>query len=110
MPGAALAHVKLTGSTPAANATVSKPARIELKFSEKLIAPTVKTEVIMTGMHGMIDHPPMRMPHSSQMGKDGKSMTLVLKKALPSGSYTVKWSAAGADSHRMGSEFSFKVK
>ena len=29
---------------------------------------------------------------------------------LPSGSYTVKWSAAGADSHRMGSEFSFKVK
>ena len=44
------------------------------------------------------------------MGKDGKSMTLILKKALPSGSYTVKWSAAGADRHRMGSEFSFKVK
>ena len=47
IPGAAFAHVKLSGSTPAANATVSKPVRIELKFSEKLIAPTIKTEVIM---------------------------------------------------------------
>ena len=109
-PGAAMAHVKLTASTPTANATVAKPARIELKFSEKLIAPTVKTEILMTGMPGMKDHAPMKMPHSSQMGKDGKSMTLMLKKALPSGSYTVKWSAAGADSHRMGSEFSFKLK
>ena len=110
VPSAAIAHVKLAGSTPTANATVTKPMRIELKFSEKLIAATVKTEVIMTGMPGMKDHPPMPMPHSSQMGKDGKSMTLMLKKALPSGSYKVKWSAAGADSHRMGSEFSFKVK
>ena len=110
IPGAAIAHVKLTGSTPAANATVAKPARIELKFSEKLIAPTVKTEILMTGMPGMKDHAPMPMPHSSQMGKDGKSMTQMLKKALVQGSYTVKWSAAGADSHRMGSEFSFKVK
>lgn len=110
VPTAVLAHVKLTSSTPAANATVAKPTRIELKFSEKLIAPTVKTEVIMTGMPGMKDHPPMKMAHTSQMGKDGKSMTLLLKKALVPGSYTVKWSAAGADSHRMGSEFAFKVK
>ena len=110
IPGAAMAHVKLTGSTPAANATVAKPARVELKFSEKLIAPTVKTEVIMIGMPGMKDHPPMKMAHTSKMGKDGKSMTLMLKKALVAGSYTVKWSAAGTDSHRMGSEFSFKVK
>lgn len=110
IPGAAMAHVKLVGSAPAANATVSKPVRIELKFSEKLIAPTIKTEVIMTGMPGMKDHAPMKMAHSSQMGKDGKSMTLMLKRALVPGSYTVKWSAAGADSHRMGSEFAFKVK
>jgi len=110
IPGAAMAHAKLTASTPTANATVAKPARIELKFSDKLIAPTIKTEVIMTGMPGMADHAPMKMAHTSKMGKDGKSMTLMLKKALPAGSYTVKWSAAGADSHRMGSEFSFKVK
>lgn len=110
IPGAAMAHVKLVSSTPAANATVSTPTKIELKFSEQLIAPTVKTEIIMTGMPGMAGHAPMKMAHTSQMGKDGKSMTLMLKKALVAGSYTVKWSAAGADSHRMGSEFSFKVK
>jgi copper resistance protein C len=110
IPGVALAHVKLAGSIPAANATVAKPTKILLKFSEKLIAPTIKTEVIMTGMPGMKDHAPMKMAHTSQMGKDGKSMTLLLKKALVPGSYTVKWSAAGADTHRMGSEFSFTVK
>ena len=61
----------------------------------------------MTGMPGMTDHAPMQIAHSSQMGRDGKSMMLMPKKALAAGSYTVKWSAAGADSHRMGSEFSF---
>lgn len=110
VPVVAFAHVKLTGSTPTANATVTKPGRIELKFSEPLITPTIKTEIIMTGMPGMSDHPPMPMPHNSQMGKDGKSITLLLKKALVPGGYTVKWSAAGADSHRAGSEFSFTVK
>lgn len=110
IPGAAVAHVKLVGSTPTANATVSKPVRIALKFNEKLMAPTVKTEVVMTGMPGMKDHPPMKIAHTSQMGKDGMSMTLMLKKALVPGSYSVKWSAAGADTHRMGSEFSFTVK
>ncbi len=90
--------------------TVATTARIELKFSETLITPTVKTEIIMTGMPGMTDHAPMQIAHSSQMGRDGKSMMLMPKKALAAGSYTVKWSAAGADSHRMGSEFSFKVK
>ena len=47
---------------------------------------------------------------TSAIGKDGKSMTLQPKRALVPGTYTVKWSAAGADTHRMGSEFSFTVK
>ena len=109
-PGAALAHARLTGSTPAANATVSKVTTIGLTFSEKLIASTVKAELVMTGMPGMKDHPPMKIPVTSAMGKDGKSMTLQLKRALVPGTYQVQWSAAGADTHRMGSEFSFTVK
>ena len=47
---------------------------------------------------------------TSVMGKDGKSLTLTAKRALVPGTYKVKWSAAGADTHRMGSEFSFTVK
>lgn len=109
-PGTALAHAKLVGSTPAANTAATKVATVNLRFSEKLIASTVKAELIMTAMPGMKDHPPMKIPVTSAMGKDGKSMTLQPKRALVPGTYKVKWSAAGADTHRMGSEFSFTVK
>ncbi len=92
LPATAMAHTKLISSTPAANAT------------------TVKAELVMTGMPGMADHAPMKMPTTSMMGKDGKSMTLMVKRKLTPGTYKVSWSAAGADTHRMGSEFSFTVK
>ncbi|MDZ3831719.1 MAG: copper homeostasis periplasmic binding protein CopC [Sphingopyxis sp.] len=107
---AAQAHVSLAGSKPAANATVSKVTSVALHFSEKLIPATMKVELVMTGMPGMKDHPPMKMPFTSAMGKDGKSMTLQMKRALVPGTYKVKWTAAGTDGHRMGSEFSFTVK
>ena len=110
MPGAASAHTKLIASTPAANSTVSKVTSISLKFNEKVIASTVKTDFVMTGMPGMANPPPMKIPTPAAMGKDGKSMTLALRRALVRGTYRVKWSAAGADTHRMGSEFSFTVK
>jgi len=109
-PTTALAHAKLVASTPAANAKVARVTSIQLKFSEKLIASTVKAELVMTGMPGMADHPPMKIAVASAMGKDGKSMTLTPKRALVPGTYKVKWAAAGADTHRMGSEFSFTVK
>jgi hypothetical protein len=112
IPGAAFAHAKLLSSSPAANATVSaaKAKSINLVFSEKLIAATIKTDLVMTGMPGMKDHPPMKIAFTSMMGKDGKSMMLMPKKALVPGTYKVTWSAAGADTHRMGSDFSFTVK
>ncbi|HET6526975.1 copper homeostasis periplasmic binding protein CopC [Sphingopyxis sp.] len=110
LPAPALAHAKLVGSTPAANATVSKVTAVSLKFNERLIASTVKAELVMTGMPGMKDHPPMPIAFTPAMGKDGASMTLKLKRALVPGTYKVKWSAAGADTHRMGSEFGFTVK
>lgn len=109
-PVAAGAHTKLVGSTPAANATASKVTSVNLRFNEKLIASTVKAELVMTGMPGMANHAPMKIPATSTMGKDGKSLTLTAKRALVPGTYKVTWSAAGADTHRMGSEFSFTVK
>lgn len=109
-PVTASAHTKLVGSTPAANSTVSKVTSINLTFNEKVVASTLKTELVMTGMPGMANHAPMKVPYSSMMGKDGKSAMLMLKRPLTPGTYKVKWSAAGADTHRMGSEFSFTVK
>lgn len=112
MPVPVFAHAKLVSSTPAANSTVQKvkATSINLTFNEKLIAATVKTELLMTGMPGMKSHAPMKIVFSSMMGKDGKSLMLMPKKALAPGTYKVTWSAAGADTHRMGSEFSFTVK
>jgi hypothetical protein len=109
-PNAASAHAKLVGSTPAANSAVSKVTSVSLQFNEKVVASTVKTELVMTGMPGMANHAPMKIPSTSMMGKDGKSTMLMVKRALVPGTYKVKWSAAGADTHRMGGEFSFTVK
>lgn len=86
---------------------------VQLKFSEKLAVSTVQTELVMIGMPGMAgmaDHPPMKIAITSAMGKDGQSMILTPRRALVPGTYQVKWSAAGADAHRIGGEFGFMVK
>ncbi|MEY4869465.1 MAG: hypothetical protein RIS11_659 [Pseudomonadota bacterium] len=108
---AAAAHTKLVSSTPAANATVEKPGKIVLVFNEKLMAKFAGAELTMTGMPGMSDHQPMKMTgFTTALGADGKTLTLLMKRALPSGSYELKWFAAGADSHRMEGSFQFSVK
>lgn len=108
---AALAHTKLVSSTPAANATVDKPGKVVLVFNEKLMAKFAGAELTMTGMPGMADHQPMKMTgFTTALGADGKTLTLLMKRALPSGSYELKWFAAGADAHRMEGSFPFTVK
>lgn len=52
-PVAAGAHTRLVGSTPAANSTVSKVTSVNLQFNEKIVASTLKAELVMTGMPGM---------------------------------------------------------
>jgi methionine-rich copper-binding protein CopC len=108
---AALAHTKLVSSTPAANATVDKPGKVVLVFNEKLMAKFAGAELTMTGMPGMADHQPMKMTgFTTALGADGKTLTLLMKRALPSGTYELKWFAAGADAHRMEGSFPFTVK
>lgn len=136
-PAAVFAHTKLVSSTPAVDTTVSKPTKIGLTFNEKLVGPTVKVELFMTGMpvgmshdgsmdhsnmdhskmdggkmdHGTTaDHAPMKIAATSQLGKDGKSVTLMPKRALPAGKYNVVWTAAGTDMHKMTGNYSFMVK
>ena len=60
--GTANAHPKLVSATPAANATVAKPARIQLRFSEKLVSAFSKADLIMAAMPGM---PSMPAPRTS---------------------------------------------
>lgn len=110
-PQLASAHAALVASTPVANATVARPTKIELRFNEAVIGSTVRAELVMTGMPGMANHAPMPMTgFTSRMGKDRKSMTLLLRRPLTAGTYRVSWSAAGADTHRMSGNFSFTVR
>jgi methionine-rich copper-binding protein CopC len=108
--GTAQAHTKLVASTPAANATVVKPTKITLTFSEKIVPAFSGAELVMTAMPGMATHDPMKMGFTSAMGADGKTMTLLMKRALTAGMYKLSWHAGGADTHRMTGDFSFTVK
>ena len=109
--GTAQSHTKLVSSSPAASATVVKPSKIVLTFNEKLVAKFASATLTMTGMPGMADHAPMKVSgFTSAMSADGKTMTLLMKRALVAGTYNLKWAAAGADAHRMEGSFTFTVK
>lgn len=111
VPQLAAAHTALVSSSPAANATVAAPSKIELHFNEALIGATARAEIAMTGMPGMANHAPMAITgFTAQMGKDRKSMTLLLRRPLMTGTYQVTWTAAGADTHRMNGNFNFTVR
>lgn len=108
---AAQAHPKLLSSTPAADATVPNPAKIELRFSEKLVAPFSGVELIMTGMPGMPGHGPMKMSGiTTALGPDGKTLVATPKKPLPAGDYKLNWHAVAGDNHRIEGSFAFHVK
>ncbi len=105
------AHAKLVASTPAANATVARPTKIDLRFNEAVIGSTVSVQLAMTGMPGMAKHAPMPITgFTSQLGKDRKSLTLLLRRPLAAGTYRVNWAAAGADTHRLTGTFNFTVR
>ena len=105
------AHARLVSSTPAANATVARPTKIDLRFNEAVIGSTVSVRLAMTGMPGMADHAPMPIKgFTSQLGKDHKSLTVMLRRPLVAGTYRVNWAAAGADTHRLTGTFNFTVR
>lgn len=109
--GIAEAHPKLVASTPSVNATVAKPAKIELKFSEALIGTMTGADLVMTGMPGMANHSPMKMTgFTSAIGKDGKTLTLLMRRALTAGTYRVSYHAVSTDTHRIEGNFNFTVK
>ncbi|QDC37434.1 copper homeostasis periplasmic binding protein CopC [Sphingobium fuliginis] len=111
LPSAALTHPKLLSSSPAADATVSKPTRLTLSFSEKLLAPLSGVDLTMTGMPGMADHAPMPIKgFKTAVDGDGKTMIVTLPRALPAGSYDLNWHIVGADQHKIAGKYSFSVK
>ncbi|TAD75923.1 MAG: copper resistance protein CopC [Sphingomonadales bacterium] len=105
-----LAHVKLAASTPAAGAKAKATKVITLTFNEKVSPATAGATIIMTAMPGMANHGEMPIRNfTTSWSADGKTLTLTLKKALPTGSYDIRWQAAAADGHAMSGKVSFDV-
>ena len=109
LPGVASAHSKLVSANPAADATVAKPSKLTLTFSETLLAPMSGLELTMTSMPGMADHPPMPIK-GFKTSVEGETMTVTLPRPLPTGTYDLKWHIMGADQHKMEGGYGFKVK
>jgi methionine-rich copper-binding protein CopC len=101
--GPALAHTKLVQSDPAAGATVkTAPKAITLTFNERLV-PTFSTfELTMPELR-------MKVAVKTAGSRDGTQIVGTLESPLTAGSYTVAWTAAGSDGHKMTGEVAFKV-
>lgn len=109
-PSALLAHVALTDSTPAAGSEIKAPKVISLTFSMPVDQATAAASIIMTAMPGMANHGEMPIRNfTASWSADGKTMTLTLKKPLPTGTYEVRWQAAAGDGHAMNGTLSFEV-
>lgn len=109
-PVAAYAHPKLVSATPAPNAVAAPTARLQLVFSEGLVAQFSGADLVMTEMPGMKMNAPMKMPATAALGADGKTLVVTLPKALPVGSYTLSYHVVSTDTHRVEGSYSFKVK
>jgi len=57
----------------------------------------------------MANHEPMPIK-GFKTAVESKTMTLTFPRALPAGSYDLKWHLVGADQHKMEGGYSFKVK
>jgi methionine-rich copper-binding protein CopC len=110
VPVAAYAHPKLVSATPAANSAVGAPGKIELVFSEDLIAKLSGITVVMTSMPGAKMNNPMNIPGAIALGADGKTLTLTLAKPLAKGSYKVTYKVVSTDTHRVDGNYQFQVK
>jgi len=110
-PGAPLlAHVKLAASSPTEGAKAKAPKTVTLTFSEKVNPAKATAAIVMTAMPGMPNHGEMPIRNFiASWSSDGKTLTLTLKKPLPTGSYDVRWQAAAADGHAMSGTVTFDV-
>ena len=105
--GTANAHPKLLSVTPASNAMVAAPARIDLRFSEKLMPAFSKAELTMAAMPGM---GAMKMASATAVAADGKTLVVTPKARLARGRYIVDGRVVSSDTHKVAGRTAFAVK
>ena len=100
--GPAFAHTELVKSNPAANATVKSPKTVTLTFNERVVPAFSKFELRMPAHN-------MAIPVKTTVSPDGKRIVGAVGSKLMKGAYTITWTAAGADGHKMTGKLGFKV-
>jgi methionine-rich copper-binding protein CopC len=107
---AAQAHPELVQTTPAANATTASPAKVELRFSERLVSEFSGADLFMVDMPGMKMDQPSKEQSTAALGADGTTLTITPTKPLAAGTYRVDYHVVSTDTHKMAGTFSFRVK
>ena len=105
----AQAHSKLIASTPAANATITAPIRLELRYDEKL-APKSRVELFMTGSAGKTRGAPVPIAVAVALAGDGRTLLAKLQKALAKGGYLIAWHVIAVDGDRTDGTVRFTVR
>ena len=106
----ALAHPRLVSATPAPNAVVTSPAKLQLTFSETLVASFSGVDLVMTDMPGMRMSTPMKVTVATALAPDGKTVVVNMARPLPRGAYRLDWHAVSTDTHRVQGSYVFRVK
>jgi methionine-rich copper-binding protein CopC len=104
------AHPKLNSANPAANAVGASPTRIQLVFSEALVAQLSGIDLTMTVMPGMKMGPMKMNGVTTTVAADGKTLVATLAKPLPVGTYKVDYHVVSTDTHRIQGSYTFKVQ
>jgi hypothetical protein len=101
--GLALAHAKLMSSDPAADATVSSPESIHLRFNEAIVAKFSSFKLTDTDGNAVT--------MMSMKATDEKSIDAMPISKLAPGLYTVTWAAVSTDDgHKTMGSFTFTVQ
>jgi len=99
----AFAHSHPVSMLPAADSTVSAPAKVDIHFSEGLEPKFSSITVTNAGGHVI------NKETSKLADGDNKFLSVPLPELGP-GVYTVNWVAVAVDGHRSSGEYKFTVK
>ena len=99
---AAPAHPHLVAASPAPNAIVARPARLELHFSERLVPRFCHVDVLPAGGGPL--------PMATALAGDGMGLILTPRAPLPPGLYRVNWHAVSVDTHHLDGGYAFRVR
>ena len=101
LPAAALAHSLLLESSPAAGATVRSPARLSLRFNNRV-------EKALSRLR-LVDARGAAQPLTVLVGEGAADRLDAALPALAPGVYRVDWQVLSTDGHIVTGRFSFGV-